>query len=148
MRATRAGGAAGQVRADLDAGAAVLVLEGRVGRGDTARLTGRLLALLEGNASGRVVCDVSGVAGPDLGTVEVLARLRLTARRAGRRLVLRGVTVALGELLLLAGLVDVLPTERPLRLEPRGEAEEGEEAGGVEEEGDAGDAVAGEVDQL
>ena len=147
MRATRAGGAAGQVRAALDAGAAVLVLEGRVGRGDTVRLTGRLLALLEGNASGRVVCDVSGVAGPDLGTVEVLARLRLTARRAGRRLVLRGVNGDLAELVLLAGLSDVLVME-PLGVEARGEAEEGEEAGGVEEEDDAGDAVAGEVDHL
>jgi anti-anti-sigma regulatory factor len=135
------------VRAGLEAGAVVLVLVGRVGRGDTPALTERLRAVLEGSASGRVICDVSGVAGADLGTVEVLARLRVAARRAGRRLVLRGVNGDLAELVLLAGLADVLVME-PLGIEPGREAEEGEEAGGVEEEDDARDAVGREVDDL
>jgi anti-anti-sigma regulatory factor len=135
------------VRAGLEAGAVVLVLVGRVGRGDTPALTERLRAVLEGCASGRVICDVSGVAGADLGTVEVLARLRVAARRAGRRLVLRGVNGDLAELVLLAGLADVLVME-PLGIEPGREAEEGEEAGGVEEEDDARDAVGREVDDL
>jgi anti-anti-sigma regulatory factor len=64
----------------------------------------------------------------DLATIDALARLHLAARRAGLELRLRNVSAELRELLAFVGLDDVL------RVEPRGEAEEREERGGVEEE--------------
>jgi hypothetical protein len=70
---------------------------------------------------------------PDLATVEALARVELTARRLGSGICLRGASVELLELLALCGL----PVE--LVGEVEGKAEQREEAGGVEEERDAGD---------
>ena len=58
-----------------------------------------------------VVCDVAAIAA-DLMTIEVLARLRLTARRLGCRLELRNASCALQELIGFCGLRDVLPSER------------------------------------
>lgn len=58
--------------------------------------------------AGDVVCDVAGVAGPDVATVEALARLSLTARRHGRRLVVTGAGPDLRRLIDLLGLSDVL----------------------------------------
>lgn len=80
-------------------------------------------------------CDVSRIRAPDMGTVEALARLQLAALRRAGRLRLRGTSAALRELLDLAGLCGALG------LESVGEAEEREEARGVEEEDDAGDAI-------
>ena len=58
-----------------------------------------------------VVCDVAGIAA-DLMTIEVLARLRLTALRLGCRLELRNASSELQQLLGVCGLRDVLPSER------------------------------------
>jgi anti-anti-sigma regulatory factor len=74
-----------------------------------------------------LVCD-AGVLAPDAITVDVLARLRLDARRHGHELVLRGVSDQLLELLDLCGLRDVL------RVEPGGEPEQRKQRVGVEEE--------------
>jgi hypothetical protein len=53
--------------------------------------------------------DVDIAAGPcDLGTVDVLARLALHARRTGREIRLAGATPELLELIALAGLSRVL----------------------------------------
>jgi anti-anti-sigma regulatory factor len=60
--------------------------------------------------------------------LDFLARLNLEARRRGVELRLRDVSPALGELLSLAGLDDVL-------VEVRRQPEEREERRGVEEEG-------------
>ncbi|MDP2710986.1 MAG: STAS domain-containing protein [Solirubrobacteraceae bacterium] len=57
-----------------------------------------------------VVCDVGGV-DADLVTVEVLARLCLTARRLGCRLALRDASPELDELLAFCGLAGVLEAE-------------------------------------
>jgi anti-anti-sigma regulatory factor len=76
---------------------------------------------------GPIVCDVSALA-PDAATIDVLARLHLTARRIGRELRLCHASRELRELVALVGLGDVL------RLEPGGEAEEREERLGLEEE--------------
>lgn len=86
--------------------------------------------------AGPVVVDVralgaagtAGAVGTDsagglLGAVAALARLRLAARRTGRRVRLRGASPELRGLLELTGLAG----------EFEWEAEEGEEAGGVEE---------------
>lgn len=78
---------------------------------------------------------------PDIGFVEALCHLRLQAARAGARLELRGASPRLRELIELAGLGDVLRCEAS-GVDARGQAEEREEAGGVEEEGDAADPLA------
>ena len=89
-----------------------------------------------------IVCDVSGLVDPDLGTVDLLARLKLTVKRLGGALELRGHNDRLAELLALTGL------REELCLEVVREAEEREETLGVEEEADAGDLSAGDLEDL
>ncbi len=62
---------------------AVLVLPGPVSRGETPRLCDEVRALMESTRAGVVVCDVGGLGPPGLAVVDLLARLQLTARRAG-----------------------------------------------------------------
>ena len=69
--------------------------------------------------------------GIDLGTVDALARLRLAGKRLGFDVCLLSPAEELLELLELAGLVEVL-----------WQPEEREEARGVEEERELGDASA------
>jgi anti-anti-sigma regulatory factor len=69
----------------------------------------------------------------DIGTVDALARLQLSARRLGRRLRLREVPIELRELIELAGL------SRVLGVEPVGQAEEWEVALDVEKRVQPGD---------
>ncbi|MEV0412052.1 STAS domain-containing protein [Streptomyces sp. NPDC050448] len=92
---------------------------------DAVLLCARLARLYDAGATA-VVCDAAAVTAPDLGTVEALARLRLTAR--GRPLRVTGAAPALRALLDLVGLGELL-----------GEAEEGEPAGGVQEGVEPGD---------
>ena len=82
-----------------------------------------------------VRCDVSRVS-PNLGTVETLARLRVTVQRGGGRVELSGASVELLDLLAFCGL--------PFRLALEAErlAEEREEARGVQEERDPADPIA------
>ncbi|KPI33533.1 Sulfate transporter/antisigma-factor antagonist STAS [Actinobacteria bacterium OV450] len=86
---------------------------------DAVLLCTRLARLYEDGAQA-VVCDAVAVTAPDLGTVEALARLRLTAR--GRPLRVDGAPPALRALLGLVGLAELL-----------GEPEEREPAAGVQE---------------
>ena len=72
----------------------------------------------------------------DLGTVESLARLQLVARRSGLELRLRHVPAELQELITFVGLAGVLGVE------PGGQAEEGKQRVGVEEEGELDDPPA------
>jgi ABC-type transporter Mla MlaB component len=116
-----------------------VVISGPIARTDVTRLCEHLRTLLEGSGADLVRCDVGALADPDAATVDVLARLQLTARRLGRQVRLRHACVELQELLALAGLEDVLPLGAALRLEPRGQGEEWEEARCVEEEADPGD---------
>jgi hypothetical protein len=73
-----------------------------VTRTDIPALCARLSDQLRGQAGDLVVCDVGGIREPDVVAVEAVARLRLTARRHGRRL---RVTGAGPELLLLFGML-------------------------------------------
>ena len=98
--------------------------------------------------SGRLTCDVGAVTRPDAGTVDALARMQLTARRQGGRLELRRACGELRDLLELAGLTDVLPCEEELTLQPGRQAEQREQASGVEEEGDAAEPVARDLEDL
>jgi hypothetical protein len=74
-----------------------------------------------------IICDVGAVA-PDVHTIDALARLQLAARRLGMEVLLRHASRELQELVDFAGLRDVL------RVEMQGQAEQGEERVGVEEE--------------
>ncbi|MFE2430326.1 STAS domain-containing protein [Streptomyces sp. NPDC059373] len=113
----------------------VLAIGPTLAPADAARLAARLRAVPRGHHPAVVVCDVAAVTEPDLGAVEALAGLQLTARRLGYRIRLRGASDRLRELLALTGLDGVLP----LWIEPVGEPEEREEALGVEERVDPGD---------
>jgi hypothetical protein len=83
-----------------------------------------------------IECDVAAVREPDLGTVDALARVELTARRLGSGIRLRGASVDLLELLAFCGV----PLESVDELELQ--SEHREEPGGVQEERDPGDPVA------
>lgn len=99
------------------------MLPGPLTRDGLPRLCADVRARLEATAAGVVVCDVTRIGPPGLTAVDVLARLQLTARRAGGRIRLRGPDPALSALLALVGL--------PFEVE--GQPEEREVPGGVEE---------------
>ncbi|MFJ9720222.1 hypothetical protein ACIRPQ_30530 [Streptomyces sp. NPDC101213] len=130
----------------------VLILTGPVTRGRVAGLCDDLRALLEGaadtadgadddddadgaggacGAGAVVVCDAAGLGTPGLMTVDLLARLRLTAGRGGGRIRLRAPDPALLALLDLVGL----------RFEVEGHPEQREPPPGVEEEVESGEAA-------
>lgn len=81
--------------------------------------------------------DLGALSRADLGTIEVLARLQLTARRVGRRIRVSHPPAGLGDLLALLGLDSCAA----IRVEVVGQTEEREEPGGVQEEGDPADAI-------
>lgn len=108
-------------------------------RADVARLCERVRVLLEDSGARVLVCDVGALVAPDAGTVEALARVALTARRLGREVRLRHASRELRELLALAGLCSVVPVGGVLPVGRGGQAEEREEARGVEEEADPDD---------
>ncbi|MFD5181373.1 STAS domain-containing protein [Streptomyces sp. NPDC058372] len=97
---------------------AVLRLATPVAPSDGPRLCAELADLAAAGAD-EVVCDVSGVREPQLAAVDALARLRLTARRAGCRLRLRHPTPQLRALLALTGLAGPLGLEDPAGTTPR-----------------------------
>ncbi|SCF17204.1 STAS domain-containing protein [Micromonospora viridifaciens] len=105
-------------------------------RADIPVLCADLAELLRGRGPGIVSCDVGGVHRPDVVTVEALARLRLTARRHGWQLIVRGAGPGLLRLVGLLGLTDALP-------ESGGQTEQREETAGVEEVGDGRDPPGG-----
>lgn len=74
------------------------------------RLCDELRAQLAVTDANVVICDVGGV-GPGPGTLEVLARLQLTAQAAGCTLRLRNAYSRLQDLLNITGLADVLRKE-------------------------------------
>ncbi|MET9787113.1 STAS domain-containing protein [Streptomyces canus] len=108
---------------------AVLVLAGPVTRDEVTGLSDDVRALLRTTRAGVVVCDVAGLGPPGLGTVDLLARLQLAARRAGGRIRLRDPDPGLHALLDLVGL----------RFEVERQPEQGEPALGVEEEVEPGE---------
>jgi anti-anti-sigma regulatory factor len=75
-----------------------------------------------------IVCDLGGLAHPDLASIDALARLQLMLRPQGLEVLLRGAPNELIELIALVGLTDVL------RVESGREAEQRKQGLGVEEE--------------
>lgn len=104
----------------------------------------RVLALLQDAGVELVVCDLGALRHPDAGSVDALARLRLSARRLGCRVVVVNPSARLLELVELMGLAEALlvpgalPLDRPRAL---GQPEQGEHPRRVEEEGQAADPV-------
>jgi ABC-type transporter Mla MlaB component len=117
----------------------VVMIGGPIAPSEVSGLCERVREVLENSDADLVLCDVSAVVRPDVGTVDALARLQLTARRLGREVRLRRACVELRELVALMGLSDVVPIVAGLPLEPRGQAEERKKPVGVEEEADPGD---------
>ena len=122
-----------------DPRAMVLMIGGEIARADVPRLCSRIQGFLEDADVPFVICDVNGIVDPDAAAVDVLARLQLVAGRIGCELQLRSVGNELRELLVLAGLSDVLPSCDDLRVEPGRQPEQREEPLGVEEEVEPGD---------
>ncbi|WP_433790152.1 STAS domain-containing protein [Actinoplanes sp. CA-252034] len=84
-----------------------------VTRADIPALCARLADLLRGKGGGLVDCDVGAIREPDVAVVEAVARLRLTARRHGRHLVVTGAGPDLVLLFSLLGLTDLLTPVSP-----------------------------------
>jgi STAS domain len=89
----------------------------------------------------RITCDVGGIARPTLATLDALCRMQASAAGIGARLRLRHASAELRELLELSGLADLVPCEPDLPVEARRQAEEREEALGVQEERDGPDPI-------
>jgi hypothetical protein len=104
-----------------------------VGRADVAAACTRLRALTEGREVRLVACDVSALAA-ELAAVDALARLALLARRLGCPLRVRRASPQLRDLVELCGLTERLGVERERQPEER------EQALGVQERVDTGDA--------
>jgi ABC-type transporter Mla MlaB component len=124
-------------RPPAEPGTSVLILSGPIARADVAALCERARLLLERSRTELVICDVAALVEPDAATVDALARLQLTARRLGCKVLLRHACGELQQLLAFAGLSDVLPMV--LRVETSRQTEEREQPGRVEEEADPGD---------
>jgi hypothetical protein len=110
----------------MTAAATSFAVGGMVTRADIPVLCSELARLLRGRDGDVVICEVAAVVQPDVVTVEALARLRLTARRHGWRLVVSGAGPELLQLVRLLGVADALP-------QAGRQSEQGEQAGGVEE---------------
>ena len=82
----------------------VVTIGGLVTCADAPRLCDRVRRLLDESDAEVVDCDVGSLVEPDLATVDVLARLALTAQRAGRSLRLRRASAELEDLLAFVGL--------------------------------------------
>ncbi|WP_308312054.1 STAS domain-containing protein [Streptomyces albipurpureus] len=81
----------------------VLVVPAPVTLADVPPLCARLYALY-GEGAAEVVCDLAELTRANLASVEAVARLRLTARRAGRAVRMRNAGPELQALLTLMGL--------------------------------------------
>lgn len=118
----------------------VLHLDGPLTRAELAELCRRVDTLIRQVRSGgcgscgvrAVVCDIAALDVADLGLVDQLARVQLTARRAGGTVTFRRAGMALRALLTLVGLDEVLtdPVGGPASsVERQRQAEQGEDAG-------------------
>ena len=116
----------------------VLAVGGPLARGDVPALCERVRLLLEASGADVVLCDVSRLANADAFALELLARIQLTARRAGARVDVCHVSERLGALLAFTGLAEACG----LRVEAKRQPEERKQLLGIEEEGELDDAPA------
>jgi ABC-type transporter Mla MlaB component len=113
-----------------------LVVIGPIARGDIEPLCEGTRAAFDASDAHLVVLDLAAIGVADVVTIESLARLELTVRRAGGWIRFRRAGRELHELVSMMGLADVLRFDTGSGVEARGEAEKGEEGRGVEEERD------------
>ena len=111
----------------------VVVVEGPGVPAHVRRMCEEVRALLERSDADVVICDVGALVAPDVGTVDALARVALTARRLGRRVRLHRACGELRDLLALLGLDDVVPSVGDLAVEARRQPEQREHPRGVQE---------------
>ena len=116
-----------------------LRIDGRIDRGDAARLGRQVRSLLDQGDVAQIVCDVGSLTRSDVAVVDALCRMHLAARRRGCQPRLRGASTGLLELLFLTGLSDVVPVVPPSGIGAEGQPEQREHPGGVEEERDPAD---------
>jgi ABC-type transporter Mla MlaB component len=119
----------------------VLVLSGPVPHQDVLTLCDRVGHLLHQTEADLMICDVGALDDPDAATLDLVARLQLTARRLGRRVRLLDACGELQDLIELTGLSEFVPFSGELPLEARGKAEQREPPSGVEEEADPRDPI-------
>ncbi|MFH8488223.1 lipid asymmetry maintenance protein MlaB [Streptomyces longisporoflavus] len=108
-----------------------LTLTGTLDRETTQRLCEEARAALQATGAEVLDCDAAGVGPPVLAAIDALARLQLTARRAGGRIRVRNPAPHLRELLDLVGL--------PIEVEVGRQAEQREPPGRVQEAVEARD---------
>jgi ABC-type transporter Mla MlaB component len=121
------------------AGPADFTVYGPIARGDLPGLCARICRLFSENPATELLCDVRTIE-PDAVTVDALARLQLAAQRNGRTVRLHHASSELVELVDFLGLRSVLVLER--------QAEQREQPLRVEEEREANDLAARDVEHL
>jgi hypothetical protein len=126
------------VRPAQDARSILLVIGGRIERGDAQRLGDLVRDLLHGGGASHAICDVGMVHEPGAAAVDLICRIRLVTRRLGLDLEVRAASAELGELLFLMGLSDVVAVARS-GVEVEGQPEEREHPRGVKEKRDPAD---------
>lgn len=116
---------------------ATFVVDGSITRAAIPDLCQQLDQLLEVVRADLVVCDVGGVLHADAVVLDALARLQLTARRAGCAVQFQRVSEVLHGLLALTGFAEVLclgdgPADQSV-VEVGRQPEQREQVGGVQE---------------
>lgn len=100
-----------------------VVVLGPIGKSDVPGLWKGALHLLAVGDPDPIDYDVGALTEPDCATVDALARVALLARRRGRRIQLSNAGPALRELIVLAGLSEVVPCAGDSGVEPGRQAE-------------------------
>jgi hypothetical protein len=106
----------------------VVVIDGRLSRGRIAALCREARRLLASGQDDLVMCDVGAVVEPDVMVIEAIARLQLTARRAGGSIGVWRASGRLRDLLALVGLCDVVAVCDDSPVGSCRQVEEGEQA--------------------
>jgi ABC-type transporter Mla MlaB component len=114
----------------------VLAVGGPLAPTDVPAFCERTRELLEESGAELVVCDVGDLTEEDALTLDLIARLQLTAKRLGARVCVRNASERLCELLTFTGIAEVCG----LRVELERQPEQGEERLRVEEERELDDA--------
>ncbi|HSA50792.1 MAG TPA: hypothetical protein VLH10_11885 [Yinghuangia sp.] len=133
---------AGNAQVRVASGAVVVEIRAPLARGDTAGLCERADEFLGRVPGAGLVCEVKPGCPADLVLVDVLARLRLLARRRGRAYQVRDAPAALHGLLGLVGLCEAVPVGDVAGLsglQARRQTEQWEQVFGVEEGVEADD---------
>jgi hypothetical protein len=92
-----------------------LDLSGHVGPERAAELCARVGSAAKAQSDDPLHCGVGAIEDPDIGTVDTLARMALTARRLGRGVELVAARPELRRLIAFAGLADVLRSDDEAR---------------------------------